>query len=148
MLLKVVGGIAGVAVAVVAFSLISKGCASYLADEGKTVQAYFRAVGSGDTAKACGLLADGAVAKLQEQQQAPSCEVAVRSLYTALNQNERDALVKQDISVNESRATTRRKEITIVSSNPLGLYDFALKDRDGREVIIDWGLDAMQISST
>ncbi|AHH99898.1 hypothetical protein GCM10010174_90110 [Kutzneria viridogrisea] len=144
-LTKVLGWLGFAVVAVIGFSLISRGCASHLKAEGATVQAYFHALGTGDAASACGALADSAQAKLKAQQSAATCQLAVSRLHTSLTQAQREELVKADISVNDAAYAGSRKEITLVGGDPLGYAVVVLSTAGEHEMITDWGWDARQL---
>lgn len=143
---NILGGVAAVAVAVVALSLIFRGCDSFFSAQKAAIQTYFRAVGSGDSKTACGLLADSAKAKLKTQQETTTCEDAVRNLAASLTQAQRDELTKGDISVTESVWADSRTEITLDGGDPLQLEVVVLYEQDGHVMITDWGWNARQVS--
>ncbi|KAA2266975.1 hypothetical protein F0L68_00080 [Solihabitans fulvus] len=144
---RTAAGLAVVVGGVVGLSLISRGCQAFLKSDGATVQAYYHAIGSGDTAKACGLLGDAGRAKLQAERQEPTCEDAVRSLTASLDQAKRDQLVNGEITVNDSASTFSRKEITLTDGDVLGYVVIVLEVHNGREAITDWGRESQQIFS-
>lgn len=120
------------------------GFAAALNHLGATVQRYYRTVGSGDFAGACGMLTDSGRAKLISQERVATCEGAAEHWRGSLTPGQRDWLVHGHIWVDGFAAEGSRKEIALYG-NPIGIDDWAIYKHEGHETISDWGPGAQTI---
>ncbi|MBW4720383.1 hypothetical protein [Saccharothrix obliqua] len=132
-------------VVVVGSGFLIRSCVDAMSASRSTVEAYFRAIGSGDHEGACALLARSARDKLMAEQGTSSCPLAVAAIAEAMSPREREELARFEVEVDEHLWGDGRTELHLSGRDPLGLEYVALDDEYDREVIVDWGFNAMRL---